>query len=221
MPTWSIASWRSSRPGLHVGDRQQRLRAARVGSWRSKRDCNGSPPARLTRPASPTAAAAARRSGRATAAAMPRASRPHVGEQELRRVAVVDEAVGQPEMQHRHHDAGRGQRLGHAAAGAARDDVLLDGHERVVLARELADERRRRAASRSACWRPSRRAPRPPRAPAAASAPNARIATRCARRAPSRRTSPLPTGSAFISRVDRDARARRRADSAPPPACRA
>jgi hypothetical protein len=53
---------------------------------------------------------------------------------------VVDERVGQPEMQHRDHDARGGKRLGDGAAGAAGHDVLLDGHERVVRAREREHE---------------------------------------------------------------------------------
>src|SRR5690606_31492221 len=55
---------------------------------------------------------------------------------ELALVAMVDEAVRQPEVQDRAHDARGGERLGHRAPGAARDDVLFDRHERLVAARE-------------------------------------------------------------------------------------
>ena len=57
-----------------------------------------------------------------------------------RRVAVIDERIGQSELQQRDDDAGGGERFGDRAAGAAGDDVLLDRDQRIVLARELAHE---------------------------------------------------------------------------------
>jgi hypothetical protein len=65
------------------------------------------------------------RSAGGSTASMPAASRPHHGQQ-LGRVAMFDEAVGQAQVQQRHADAGRGQAFTHRAAGAAGDAALFD-----------------------------------------------------------------------------------------------
>ena len=53
------------------------------------------------------------------------------------RVAVLDELVGQPELQHRDLHARRGQALQHRAAGAAHHAAFLDGDQGLVAARQL------------------------------------------------------------------------------------
>src|SRR5213592_4071943 len=57
--------------------------------------------------------------------------------EQLRLVAVVDEAVGQPQLKERGDNGARGKRLGDGASCAALDRVLLDGDEEPVSSREL------------------------------------------------------------------------------------
>src|SRR5438067_4778632 len=53
-----------------------------------------------------------------------------------RRIAVIGESVGQAEMEHRHRYVGRCKRLSDRTARAARNNVFLDGDERVVFVGE-------------------------------------------------------------------------------------
>src|SRR5437879_2030710 len=63
------------------------------------------------------------------------------GEQ-VRLVAVIDEAVGKPQLEERGDGGARGERLGDAASRAAQDRVLLDGNDERVSRRELGCETR-------------------------------------------------------------------------------
>jgi len=56
--------------------------------------------------------------------------------QQAGRIAMLDEAVGQAHLQHRHLHAGRRQRFEHRAARAAHLATLLEGHESLVAARK-------------------------------------------------------------------------------------
>src|SRR5690606_16005092 len=60
---------------------------------------------------------------------------PALGEQE-RRIAMIHEAIGEPQHEQRDLDTGGRERFADRASGAAGDHVLLDAHERVVLSRE-------------------------------------------------------------------------------------
>ncbi len=60
--------------------------------------------------------------------------------EQLRLVAVIDEAVGQPELEERSHDGARGERLGDGASRAALDRVLLYGDKEPVRSRDLRCE---------------------------------------------------------------------------------
>src|ERR1041385_8105079 len=60
--------------------------------------------------------------------------------EQLRLVAVIDEAVGKPQLEERGDDGARGERLGDAAPRTAQDRVLLDGDEESVSSRELGCE---------------------------------------------------------------------------------
>src|SRR5581483_3842310 len=57
------------------------------------------------------------------------------------RIAVLDEAIRQPEVEHGGDQARRRQEFIHRATGAAADDVFLDGNEELMGARQLRDER--------------------------------------------------------------------------------
>src|SRR5690348_10444071 len=61
------------------------------------------------------------------------------GEQ-LRLVAVIDEAIGQAELQQRRHDGAPGERLRHRAPGSPGNRVLLDRDQDPVGRGELAGE---------------------------------------------------------------------------------
>src|SRR5437773_11778672 len=60
--------------------------------------------------------------------------------EQLRLVAVVAEAVGQPQLKERGDDRARGERLGDGASCATLDRVLLDSDEEPVSSRELCCE---------------------------------------------------------------------------------
>ena len=213
MPTWSIAMSRSSRPGLHVGDRHQ-TSAGCSGRFMGGIVIRAYHAAGLTRRSAPGGGRSAPRSTRSDA----RASSPHAASSS-RRIAVIDECVGQPEMQHRHRDAGGREALGDRAAGAARDDVFLDRDERVVRARELR-ARARVERLHEAHVGDGRVELVGGGERGRSTAPNARIAMR------SRAALRFAAHLALADRQRRHARRRPRrrgrcrADSAPPPACR-
>src|SRR5258706_10125792 len=60
--------------------------------------------------------------------------------EQLGLVAVVDEAIGQPELKERSHDGARAERLGDGASRAALYHVLFYGNEEPVRSRELRCE---------------------------------------------------------------------------------
>src|SRR5713226_7199817 len=62
------------------------------------------------------------------------------GSEQLRLVAVVDVAVGKPQLKERRADRARGERFGHGASRAARDRVFFDGHDELVGPRQLCRE---------------------------------------------------------------------------------
>ena len=53
---------------------------------------------------------------------------------------MIDELVGQPEMEHRNDDTELGERFGDRAAGAAGDDILFDRHQIIVRFRQPFDQ---------------------------------------------------------------------------------
>src|SRR5262245_51336102 len=55
-------------------------------------------------------------------------------------VAVIDEMIRQAEVQHRHRESSRRDALCHRAAGPAHHNIVLDGDEERMRARELLDE---------------------------------------------------------------------------------
>ena len=123
--------------------------------------------------------------------------------EELRGIAVIDEGVGQPELQERDQDALRRERLGDGAAGAAGDDVLLDRDE------ASCSRARRDTRSTSSGFTKRMLATVASSSSAAASAgcsiaPNARIAMRCVR-ARRRRGGPRPCRPAAPSSPRRSA----------------
>ena len=133
MPTWSMAMLRSSAPDCTSGI-GKRLRgiSGRFMSWLAS---TGQDHAAGLTTACGARCAKARVDRRDDAGRIEPA-----GRQQLRRVAVIEEPVGQPEMQHGNRDAGRGQRFGDAAAGAAHHDVFLDRDERRVVLGEPQHE---------------------------------------------------------------------------------
>src|SRR6266545_4342114 len=59
---------------------------------------------------------------------------------QLRLVAVIDVAVGKPQLKERRADRARGERFGDGASRAAHDRVLFDGRDELVGRRQLRRE---------------------------------------------------------------------------------
>src|SRR6266446_4962178 len=59
------------------------------------------------------------------------------GSEQLRLVAVIDVAVGKPQLKERRADRARGERFGDGASRAAHDRVLFDGRDELVGRRQL------------------------------------------------------------------------------------
>ena len=53
---------------------------------------------------------------------------------------MLDEDIGQPQLQHGAHDAHGVERLGHRTARTAHDGALFHRHKRVVALRHLAQQ---------------------------------------------------------------------------------
>jgi len=60
--------------------------------------------------------------------------------EQKRRVAMIDELVRQPEMQHGHRESLACEDFRDRTAGPSGDDVFLDGHQRFVSASQIRDE---------------------------------------------------------------------------------
>jgi hypothetical protein len=60
--------------------------------------------------------------------------------EQLGRIAVLDEAVGQAEREHRNVDARLGQRLEHGAAGAAQDGSFFHRDDCIMAARQVSHQ---------------------------------------------------------------------------------
>src|SRR4051812_36727851 len=62
------------------------------------------------------------------------------GSEQLRRIAVVDETVGQPQQQHAFFDAERSKGFAHCAARASHDLVLFHGDDQMMALGERSHE---------------------------------------------------------------------------------